>query len=158
MSSAGPKLPVKRAFSSGGVVFRQNGVVTEVVICGHQDAGVWALPKGTPRKGERLAETAMREVQEETGLQVEVLDKIGFVQYWFIEEATRFFKTVYYYLLRPTGGHISDHDQEFDEVRWVSVPEALRLLTYKNDSDIVRQAVEMIQARGDAPHPKDTVV
>lgn len=150
MTATGSKLPVKRTYSAGGVVYRRHGDAIEIVVCGHHDAGVWALPKGTPQKGERLEETALREVEEETGLRTEVTAKIGYVQYWFVEDGVRYFKTVYYYLMRPVGGDMSRHDPEFDEVRWCRIDEALKSLTYKNDSDIVRRAGEMIRSSGDS--------
>lgn len=148
MTPTSSKLPVKRAFSAGGVVYRMRDGRIEIVICAHHDAGVWALPKGTPRQGERLHETAVREVREETGLDVSILDKIGSIQYWFIEDGVRYFKTVYYYLMKPVGGDLTDHDIEFDEVRWCEISQALKMLSYKGDLDVARQAGEMIKARG----------
>lgn len=148
MTATRPKLPLKRAFSAGGVVYRCQGDSVQVVICGQRNSGVWGLAKGTPQRGERLEETAIREVEEETGLQVAIVDKIGSIQYWFVEEGVRYFKTVYYYLMRPIGGDIANHDPEFDEVRWCDLPEAPDLLTYKNDAEIVRRAAEMIRQRG----------
>ncbi len=146
MSPTKPKLPLKRAFSAGGVIYRTRSELIEIVICRHNDVGVWALPKGTPRKGERLEETALREVSEETGLLTRIIDKIGYVQYWFVEDGVRYFKTVYYYLMEPVGGRIEDHDTEFDEVRWCEISEALGLLSYKNDTDIVTRAREMVRS------------
>lgn len=143
--SSGPS--VKRAFSAGGVVYRRRNGLTDVIICGHSGDRIWALPKGTPRKGERLEDTALREVEEETGLRTEIVDKIGYVQYWFEEDGVRYFKTVYYYLMKPLGGDLSGHDNEFDEVRWCEISEALNLLTYQNDIDIVCRAGEMVQPR-----------
>lgn len=145
MTSTRSKLPLKRAFSAGGVVCRWQGGSIQVVICGQKRSGVWTLPKGTPQGGERLEETAVREVEEETGLQVAMVDKIGSIQYWFIEEGVRYFKTVYYYLMRPLGGDVVYHDPEFDEVRWFDLPEALEVLTYKNDGEMVRRAAEIIR-------------
>ncbi len=141
--SSGPS--VRRSLSAGGVVYRWRNGLTEVIICGHRGDRIWALPKGTPRQGERLDGTAQREVEEETGLEVEIIDKIGYVQYWFEENSVRYFKTVYYYLMKPTGGDLSAHDHEFDEVRWCEISEAMDVLTYKNDVDIVCGAGEIIQ-------------
>ncbi|MDO8690752.1 MAG: NUDIX domain-containing protein [Dehalococcoidia bacterium] len=129
------------------MVYKWRNGITEVIICGHSGDRFWALPKGTPRKGERLEDTALREVGEETGLKIEVVDKIGYVQYWFEENGVRYFKTVYYYLMKPVGGDLSGHDHEFDEVRWCEISEALDLLTYQIDIDVVRRAGEMVQPR-----------
>jgi hypothetical protein len=47
----------------------------------------------------------------------------------------------------PTGGSLACHDSEFDAVRWFPVEEALRLLRYPNERDIVRRAVRLIGER-----------
>ena len=49
------------------------------------------------------------------------------------------------FLMRPIGGDTSLHDLEFDEVRWVPVGEALKMMTYANEVRILRQAVDMIR-------------
>jgi len=76
---------------------------------------------------------------------------VGEIRYWFSrpQEGVRYNKTVRHYLLRPIGGDPSLHDHEFDEVRWVSVPEALKLLTYENEARMLRQAVEMAGDQGE---------
>src|SRR3989337_2529706 len=76
----------------------------EVVICGRDSDGVWGLPKGTLDEGESLEQAAVREVSEETGLQVKIVKKIGVVEYWFAWEGVRVHKWVHHYLMRTTGG------------------------------------------------------
>lgn len=117
-----------------------------MVLCGINTSGLWALPKGTPQKGEKMEETAVREVREETGLTVRIVDKIGNIEYWFVdkEEGCRYFKRVSHYLMEPTGGDMADHDPEFDEVRWFDLEEALEALTYRNEAGVVRQAAALI--------------
>jgi 8-oxo-dGTP diphosphatase len=143
----GKGLPVKRAISAGGVVIRRrdDGEV-EIALVGRSDRNLWALPKGMVERGEKPEEAALREVSEETGLAVRLLDKIGTVDYWFVDKAegVRYFKTVYFYLMEATGGDVSQHDWEYDIARWVPAEEALSLLSYPNEVDIVRQALTML--------------
>jgi 8-oxo-dGTP pyrophosphatase MutT (NUDIX family) len=129
----------QRAVSAGGVVLREGPSGPEVVICGRD--GVWGLPKGTPDEGESLEAAALREVSEETGLRVEILKKIGVVEYWFAHEGTRIHKWVHYYRMRATGGSTEEHDHEHDIVEWRPVPEALKELTHDNDREMVRKAL-----------------
>ncbi len=135
------------ATSAGGVVWRPGDHGVEVVICGRRDDGVWNLPKGTPEDGESLEETARREVQEETGLSVEIVRPLWTIHYDFnqADQGVRYHKTVHHFLMRPTGGDIHRHDREYDRVRWAPAQEALRLLTYANERDVVRRALRQLE-------------
>ncbi len=141
------RLPVEEAVSAGGVVFRRGANGIEVVICGRTRDGVWGLPKGTPAPGESLEEAAVREVSEETGLQVRPLRKIGTIEYWFAkpQEKVRVHKRVHHYLMVPVGGSIDQHDWEYDRVEWVPVEEALARLSYRNEAEVVRKAVQLVR-------------
>ena len=123
----------------------------DVVICGQrsENGWIWGLPKGTPDPGETLEETAIREVTEETGLKVNLEALIDSIQYWFVrpDNEVRYHKTVHFYLMSPTGGSFSDHDNEFDEVRWSNGEESRRTLTHKNEIDILEKAIEMVSQR-----------
>jgi len=134
------RMRVERAVSAGGVVVQEGTAGPEVVICGRDSDGVWGLPKGTLDEGESLEQAAVREVSEETGLRVKIVKKIGVVEYWFAWEGVRIHKWVHHYLMRTTGGNISDHDEEYDRVEWLPVEEALRTLTFENDKRMVRLA------------------
>ena len=142
MAMKGSKSGMKteRAVSAGGVVVREGDTGPEVVICGRDNDGVWGLPKGTPDAGESLEEAALREVSEETGLQVEIVKKIGVVEYWFASDDVRIHKWVHHYLMRTTGGNTEDHDAEYDRVEWLPVETAMRTLTFDNDKRMVRLA------------------
>jgi 8-oxo-dGTP pyrophosphatase MutT (NUDIX family) len=146
-----PDAPARRVVSAGGVVYRHGKDGTEVVVCGRTSEGLWALPKGSPMDGETLEVTALREVQEETGLLVAIDDTVGSIQYRFTgPDGTVYDKRVWHYLMRPTGGNLEAHDVEFDAVRWASAEEALRLLRHPNEREIVRRAVRLIQERQEA--------
>ena len=108
---------------------------------------LWALPKGTPDSGETLEETALREAREESGLEVEIEDALGAISYAFVRRNVRFHKTVHFFLMRPVGGALEEHDAEFDEARWVQLEEARELLSYPTEKLVLERAAEILQAR-----------
>jgi len=68
--------------------------VLEVALVGRSYAGMWALPKGTPQPGETIEQVAVREAQEETGLQVRLVAYIGSISYSFVRDSVRYHKQV----------------------------------------------------------------
>jgi 8-oxo-dGTP pyrophosphatase MutT (NUDIX family) len=129
-----------RATSAGGVVHRSQDGQLEIVLLHRRSPRLWALPKGTPDAGETIAETAVRETREETGLDVAIQEPLGEIRYFFVRGTTRFNKTVHFFLMRPVGGSTDDHDAEFDEVRWFGVDEALALMTHRTEREVVERA------------------
>jgi 8-oxo-dGTP pyrophosphatase MutT (NUDIX family) len=98
----------------------------------------WSLPKGKLEEGEGWQEAALREVEEETGYRARVLDELDQVSY---RDRKSRQKLVRYWLMEPIEGKFEPHG-EVDEIRWVSMDEAERLLTYDHDKEIVRQALD----------------
>lgn len=143
------QLRVEQAISAGGVVYREGEQGIEVVLCGRISDGVWGLPKGAPSPGESLKEAALREVKEETGLEVTLIKKITTVEYWFAlpQEGVRFHKFVHHYLMTAVGGSTADHDWEYDKVEWFPFEGAVKALSYKNEIDVVRKALVLIEGR-----------
>jgi 8-oxo-dGTP pyrophosphatase MutT (NUDIX family) len=132
---------VRNAIAAGGVVLRHRDGAREVVLTGRHADGTWVFPKGTPDKGEEIEDTALREVEEETGLKVRILSDIGTTDYWFAAPGERVHKFVHFFLMEPTGGDTSAHDHEYDEVRWVSEDEARRLLSFDTYREILDRAL-----------------
>ncbi len=144
------------ATSAGGVVVRYEAGVPRFVAGRRNDVRTWTLPKGTPIAGESTEETAIREVTEETGLQVRILDSLDLISYTFSQRGTRVHKTVYYFLMEPTGGDLGRHDHEFDEVRWFEMADASGVLTFESERGLVERAVELLTVRaGRSPAPAD---
>jgi 8-oxo-dGTP pyrophosphatase MutT (NUDIX family) len=141
-----PVLRNARATSAGGVVHRNVDGRTQVLLVHRRSPLLWALPKGTPDAGETLEETALRETREETGIVVEIEAKLRSIRYFFVRGSTRFHKTVHFFLMRPVGGSIDEHDAEFDEVRWTDAPEAIALLTHDTERSVVEHALEVLSA------------
>ena len=144
---------VEQLVSAGGVVYRVEGGHIEVVLCGRHAPVLWALPKGTPDDGESLEQTAIREVREETGLEVAIRAPLGSIEYWFLrtQGLIRCHKTVHFYLMSSIGGSISLHDPEFDVVRWFPEGEALQAMTHVNEVRVVEKALAMVRTEVAAP-------
>lgn len=140
-----PVLRTARATSAGGVVHRAADRSSEILLVHRRSPVLWALPKGTPVAGETIDETALRETREETGIEVEIEASLGSIRYFFVRGTTRFHKTVHFFLMRPIGGALELHDGEFDEVRWVPVPEALALMNHATERSVVERAVARLE-------------
>jgi len=135
-----PILRTARVSSAGGVVHRIIDGRQQVVLVHRRNPPLWALPKGTPDSGETTEETALRETREETGLEVEIEAPLQSIRYYFVRGSTRFHKTVHFFLMRPIGGALDQHDTEFDEVVWLDVPEALALMSHATERSVVEEA------------------
>ncbi len=116
----------------------------EIVLVGFLREGIWVLPKGTPNSGETPEQTALREVREETGIEVRIIGDLGNIEYWFARKGVRFHKEVRHFLMVANGGDVAQHDREYDEARWFPLAEALRTLTHENEAQVVRRAEPMI--------------
>jgi 8-oxo-dGTP pyrophosphatase MutT (NUDIX family) len=112
---------------------------------------VWALPKGLVGEGEAPADTALREVTEETGVRGHLVEKLGDVRYVYVWEGERVFKIVSFYLVRYSAGRLGDITDEFRhevaETRWLPLEEAVRLLTYKGEREMAAKALQLIDER-----------
>jgi 8-oxo-dGTP pyrophosphatase MutT (NUDIX family) len=138
------RAPLRRATSAGGIVIRQGSNGPQLVLGKRRRerrAATWSLPKGTVEAGEELDQTAVREVAEETGLEVRILEPLGSIEYFFSQSGGRIHKTVHYFLMESTGGDVSQHDHEFDDVRWFDLPAARELLSFPTEREVVDRAL-----------------
>jgi 8-oxo-dGTP pyrophosphatase MutT (NUDIX family) len=147
------RLRAVTATSAGGIVIRHDSGRAWIVVGSRRrerDGRTWTLPKGTPKPGETREETALREVAEETGLQVRITAPFDSIEYRFVQGGQRIHKTVHYYLMDPIGGDLAGHDHEFEQVRWITFDEASTMLTFETERVLVARAAELVGA-GDAP-------
>ena len=120
---------------------------------GGKPAGVWALPKGQIDAGERAEATALREVAEETGVRGRSLGKLGDIRYWFNWQGERVFKVVSFFLVRYESGKLGDippaFRHEVEEVRWLPLDDAPRVLAYQGERKMAEKALAVLSGGED---------
>ena len=134
-----PGKPTQPVTSAGGVIMDPGN---RVLLLRRRQEGTWVLPKGRVEPGESLRQTALREVEEETGLSdLRILREIGLVRYVFFwrPDNINYRKTVHYFLMRLNGGDPQlKIEEDFVEHAWMRPEEAAKQLTFENDRRIVR--------------------
>jgi 8-oxo-dGTP diphosphatase len=116
--------------AAGGLVLRDG---THIAVVHRPRYDDWSLPKGKLDKGESFEEGALREVLEETGLTCRITDTLGDTSYHDRKDRP---KLVRYYRMEPESGEFTPND-EVDELRWLEPAEALELLSYDFDRELV---------------------
>ena len=133
--------------SAGGVVTRRNDGDVDVALAARRTRKgdlAWGLPKGLVEKGEAPEQAAVREVREETGLEAEILEPLGDISYWYVWEDERIRKKVTFFLMEATGGDVSQHDHEMEEIRWFPLQEAVRRASYPSERTVLRRALDAL--------------
>jgi 8-oxo-dGTP pyrophosphatase MutT (NUDIX family) len=155
-----------REISAGGVVIRKRDGIwwmaaieppgdqleVEAKVITKERKTVLALPKGLVDPGEKAVETAFREIREETGIEAELITKLGDIKYVYSRswgDGQRVFKIVSFYLMRYRSGRINQIATEMRievaRALWVPLEEAAKLLAYKGEKQMVRRALEYVK-------------
>ena len=147
-STRRPRLPRVDETSAGGLVLDLSGPVPMGALIGRTNRRgrlLWSLPKGHQEPGETLEQAAIREVKEETGISGVIIGTLGTIDFWFVVEGRRIHKTVHHYLMRATGGELSDADIEVTEVAWVPLPQIQDQLAYSDERNLLDEATRLLK-------------
>lgn len=136
---------MKFEFSAGGVVYKKESLdgVTYILLAQHSLHHGWVFPKGIigdTRENETKEETALREVEEETGVKATLLQQLTPVVYWYRHNNEKIKKTVYYFVMEYLSGDITKHDNEMENVEWLPSDKVEERLTYSSDKEVWQEA------------------
>lgn len=158
---------ISREFSSGGVVYKKgNGgylwLIRKTMPSNSFPNAYWMLPKGWlddlgegipgPKASgkikadeESLQETAVREVQEEGGVDAQIIEKIGTVKFFYTHpKKGKVLKFVTFYLMKWTSDLPQGFDGETSEVAWLPFDKAYERLSFKREKDVLKRAKKLL--------------
>ena len=124
---------MKEEKSCGGIVINNKNEILLV----HHNKGHWDLPKGHVEEGETEEQTAIREVKEETGIDVEVDSNFRYTTKYSPKEGVM--KEVVFFLARNLNSATKAQEEEVSEVKWFTFKEAIDKITYNNSKEILRK-------------------
>ena len=127
--------------SAGAVVLSDD----RCLVIRRADRDEWILPKGHLEEGESPENAAVREVREETGLEVRILEYVGDTRYWF-GPGLGHRKRVDWFLAEHVGGELN-LESIFGEAAFLDEREAAAVLTHEADRSIVERAFAIARAR-----------
>ena len=121
-----------------------------ILVAQHSGHHGWVFPKGLIGdhiEGEGKEQTAVREVEEETGIKGVIIKPLQPVTYWYNFEGNKIKKTVYYFLMSFVSGDTKNHDWEMEDVEWIPFEDVENKLTYKSDRQVWRQAEKILNLK-----------
>jgi 8-oxo-dGTP pyrophosphatase MutT (NUDIX family) len=143
------KPPLLREFSAGGLVVRRMRGRPYIAAVRVKGGTVLALPKGHIEPGESGAETAIREVREETGVDSRLLEKLDDIRYWYTRDGARVLKVVSFFLLSYRSGSVRNYQrEEVDGAEWLPLDEAPERLDYAGEREMARAALSKVLDKG----------
>ena len=126
--------------SCGAVVFNEEKGERQFLLIRNRRSAHWGFPKGHIEPGETKEETTIREVLEETGLNIEIVP--GFVKNSEYIIQGKIEKSVSIFLGKTTEFDYKLQEEEIEECGWYTYNDALRILNYENDKYILTEAAK----------------
>ncbi len=137
--------------TAGGVVFRRGKEGIEILMI--QDIkGRWTIPKGHVEEGERIEETALREIEEETGLKyIKILDRLGKIDFRYRKFDKLILMTTHIFLIhafKDSDNYRPEESEGIKDVKWFPANEALDLIEYDDIGKLFLIALKKIRHGG----------
>lgn len=124
---------MKKEKSCGCIILNDKNEILLVL----QTAGHWGLPKGHVEEGETEEQTAIREVKEETNVDVIVNTNLRYSMVYSPKEDVE--KEVVYFIAKNTSNDCKPQLEEVQEMKWLDIDNAIDTITYENSKDLLRK-------------------
>ena len=134
---------MRKEKSCGALVYKRENNKTMILLLKHRYGEHWSFPKGHVESGESEVQTALREIREETGLKVCIQENFRECVYYSPKPDTK--KMVVYFLAYPLTNIIKKQDEEIGEIMWADMDEAVKIVTFKNDRELLGKAKEYLK-------------
>lgn len=128
--------------SCGAIVIYKQGDRCKILLVRNHNGRNYSFPKGHVEQGETEQETAIREVREETGLDIRIIDSFREVADYCPFGKIR--KRVVFFMAQTMSNKVHIQEEEIDSYIWVDLEEAHNRCTYDNDLRVIRKARENI--------------
>ena len=132
--------------SSGGAVISFENGTARVAMIATRHRTRWGLPKGAVSDGETSPDAALREVQEETGLEARIVKPLDTIEYFFRVGDTLIRKRVDFYLMNYVRGTLTPQLSEVDDVEWVDLSEAIERASFDSEKKLLERALQELES------------
>ena len=129
-------MKVKKKEKSCGCIVIENN---KVLLIQHIKRGHWGFPKGHVEKNENEMQTAIREVKEETNIDVEIDENKRYEEHY--NTGKKGYKEVVYFLAKKVGGEIKAQEKEIRNVEWVDISEAPNRITFPTSQELMKKVI-----------------
>lgn len=131
--------------SCGAVIYRNKDGHNEFLLIESKDNSYWGFPKGHVEEKESEIDTALREVYEETGLNIEIDERFRFETEYFV--SIDILKKVAYFIGEAEDESVKIQTEEVQDYKWVQYSDALDLLTYESSNKLLKAVKEYLNCR-----------
>ena len=127
---------LRKEKSCGCIIINDN----KVLLVYEKNRNFWGFPKGHVEEKENEIQTALREVKEETGLDVEIISDKRYKLHYIIRDEID--KTVILYLAKPINNVITKQESEIEEANWFSYRDAINTLTFDHTKELFKEVLK----------------
>lgn len=131
--------------SCGAVIYKQFNGETRYLLIKNKRSAHWGFPKGHIEEGETKKDTALREVMEETGLKIKIIEGFSSKSEYKIQGKIE--KKVTIFIAKALTNNIKLQEEELDDYTWQSYDGAFHQLRFENDKTILRDAQAYLRER-----------